>query len=97
MSPGQTLMFTVQAVDFAGNKATVTTPPLTIDITPPVISELTCTPYLSRARSELSCSWETTVDGERPLNRVIIGEEYIELGGHFTELWSSFFCTKYTS
>ena len=75
MHPGQTLMFTVQATDFAGNKATVTSPPLTIDISPPLIVDLSCTPYLSRARSQLSCSWETTVDEESPVNDVIIGEK----------------------
>ncbi len=75
MSPGQTLLFTVQAEDFAGNRITVTSPPLTIDTTPPLISGLTCSPrYLSRARSQLSCEWETTLDEESPVDRVVIGE-----------------------
>ena len=73
MRNGETVIFSVQARDFAGNLATAISPPLTIDTTPPVISDLSCTKYLSKARSQLTCQWETTVDEESSLHSVRIG------------------------
>ena len=74
MENGQTLLFSVQATDFAGNKATMVSPPLTIDITPPVVSGLTCNRYLSIGQNLLTCHWETTMDSESPVNNVFIGK-----------------------
>ena len=48
---GETVMFSVQAADHAGNTETVISPPLTIDTTAPLIREFTCNKYLSKAQS----------------------------------------------
>ena len=53
MRAGETVMFSLQAVDLAGNKATVISPPLTIDTTPPIITDLECNTFLSKARSQV--------------------------------------------
>ena len=73
MRHGETVIFSLQATDNAGNTATAISPPLTIDTTPPLISSLSCNKYLSKARSHLSCAWETAIDEESPLDWVRIG------------------------
>jgi hypothetical protein len=73
MDNGNTVIFTVQATDFAGNEVTMITPPLTIDTTQPLITYMVCNVFLSMAQSELSCTWDTTLDEESPLVVVIIG------------------------
>ena len=73
MQPGETIFFTVQATDFAGNQATLVSPSLTVDTSPPVIERFSCSRYISLAQSELNCTWSTALDGESPISELAIG------------------------
>ena len=53
VNQGDTLIFTLRATDLAGNEATVTSPPLTIDSTPPEITGFTCNEHLSKAKPQV--------------------------------------------
>ncbi len=54
MGQGETIIFSVEARDEAGNVGRIHSPPLTIDTTPPKVTGFTCnTQYPSQARSEV--------------------------------------------
>ena len=73
MQPGETVMFTVQSTDFAGNHRTLISPALTVDVTAPVIQGFTCSKYLSIVHNQLKCTWAETLDEESLIDHIKIG------------------------
>ena len=73
MQDGETILFSLEATDMAGNKAQLVTPPLTIDVDPPVVSDFTCSAIISVANSQLTCQWQTVLDEHSPVDVMKIG------------------------
>lgn len=64
MVPGQTVFIICHAVDGAGNDIIWTSAPIVYDLTPPVIKDLQCTPFVSVRQSTVLCSWMFLVETE---------------------------------
>ena len=73
MQAGETIVFTLQSSDLAGNHRTLISPAITVDTTAPLIQDFTCTQHLSTSKAQLHCTWAETLDEESPLNLIRIG------------------------
>ena len=73
MSPGQTSYMTALAADEAKNIQIVVSQPITIDDSPPLLENFSCTKYLSFVAPVIKCEWDSVMDNESPITNLIIG------------------------
>ncbi|XP_062598765.1 uncharacterized protein LOC134260192, partial [Saccostrea cucullata] len=73
LSHGQTFYVNVGAKDKAGNEMITSSPPITIDTTPPEIHNFTCTPFISLRKSLVVCTWAMIEEWESVLANTAIG------------------------
>lgn len=64
---GETVYFTISSTDSAGNMETLSSQPLTIDTTGPIVEGFTCTDSISIAQTYIKCKWKLNVDQESPI------------------------------
>jgi hypothetical protein len=70
---GQTFYVNVGAKDRAGNVIGVSSPPITIDTTPPIVHNLSCTPFISIHKSLVVCKWNMIEEWESTVVNFSIG------------------------
>lgn len=70
---GQTYYLNTGAMDKAGNEIVISSPPITIDTTAPVIQNYFCTPHISERRSLVECQWDMIQDQESMIKGIYIG------------------------
>lgn len=70
---GQTFYVNVGAKDKAGNVKVVSSPPITIDSTPPIVHNLSCTPFISMRKSLVICNWNMIEEWESTIVNSTIG------------------------
>ena len=76
LAPGNSVFVTVTAVDAAGNSQTAHSLPISSDISPPLILNLTCNQYISVLSGTISCSWLTLEELESLLGGLQIGVDF---------------------
>jgi hypothetical protein len=70
---GQTFYVNVGAKDKAGNVKDISSPPITVDTTPPDVHNLSCTPFISMRKSLIVCNWNIIEDWESKIVSSTIG------------------------
>ena len=70
---GDSVFSMLAVTDSAGNEGLVPLPPVTFDITPPKLVDLTCTEVLSAMSPLLKCAWKTIEEPHSGLSSVEFG------------------------
>ncbi|XP_046568758.1 uncharacterized protein LOC124277142 [Haliotis rubra] len=72
LSANNTYFVTTYGSDMAGNKALMSSPPITVDETPVSIIDYECTPFVSMMSTIVTCSWRFFEEAESTITNVTI-------------------------